>query len=472
VALISPLGGPERSVIDGFTADWTPDSRALVFVGGNPTSGFGLEHLTLETGARRQLTTVPAGFMEMHPRVSPDGTLVAFQRSGAGRSAIFVVPVAGGEPRVVVDWVSGLIASLTWTPDGREIIYGRPETSGRHFVRTSRDGATSSPVNGVPFGSASPTIPRSRPGSATRLGFVAGHVDTGLRLIDLTASAAGETVDDRVFADATRMDKPGRFSPDGQHIAFVSDRGGSQQVWVAALDGSGLRSLTALEQATVNVGSFAPDGQSVVFDATVNSNTDVYTVNIDGSGLKRLTDSPAIEVDAEWSRDSHSIYYSSNASGTHTIWKLPTGGGQPVQITNERSYEPRESPDGRRIFFVTEPRLITRTLIPTHVKEVSRDGGRTSTLFSGVAPGVWDVADTGIYFLPSLAGRDLDDARTETIMRYDYLDRQVHRVATLRFPVAEVWRDRYFIVSRDGRHAMAGHIDRFERDIMVLDNFR
>jgi hypothetical protein len=32
--------------------------------------------------------------------------------------------------------------------------------------------------------------------------------------------------------------------------------------------------------------------------------------------------------------------------------------------------------------------------------------------------------------------------------------------------------DRYFIVSRDGRHAMAGHIDRFERDIMVLDNFR
>jgi hypothetical protein len=57
-------------------------------------------------------------------------------------------------------------------------------------------------------------------------------------------------------------------------------------------------------------------------------------------------------------------------------------------------------------------------------------------------------------------------------MRYDFLDRRVHPVGSLRFPVAETWMDRYFIVSRDGRHAVASHVDRFERDIMVLDNFR
>jgi Tol biopolymer transport system component len=471
VVLISPLGGPERVVIDGSTAEWTPDSRALVAATGNPAAGFLLEHLTLESGARRQLTKAPAGFMDIHPRVSPDGATVAFLRYGAGRSAIFVVPVGGGEPRAVVDWVSGNIAGLTWMPDGREIIYARPETSGRYFVRTTLDGSRSSPVNGVPFGSTSPVMPRTRQGSAARLGFASGHVDTGLRLIDLTMAATSQTVEERVFADATRMDKPGRFSPDGQHVAFVSDRGGSQQVWIAGMDGSGLRSLTGFEQATLNVGSFSPDGQSVVFDATVGGDTDLYTVRIDGSGSRRLTQGAAIESDAEWSRDGRWIYYSSNASGTQTIWKLPASGAPPVQVTTEQAFEPRESPDGR-IFFINGQRVFGRRVGPLAVKEVSRDGGQTTVVLSDVVPGAWDVADSGIYFLPNLRSRSANPGTRETVMRYDFRDRQVHPAGTLRFPVADAWVDRFFIVSRDGRHAMASHVDRFERDIMVLDNFR
>ena len=57
-------------------------------------------------------------------------------------------------------------------------------------------------------------------------------------------------------------------------------------------------------------------------------------------------------------------------------------------------------------------------------------------------------------------------------MRYDFTDQQAEPVAGLAFPVANAWVDRFFSVSRDGRWAMASHVDRFERDIMVLDNFR
>ena len=45
-------------------------------------------------------------------------------------------------------------------------------------------------------------------------------------------------------------------------------------------------------------------------------------------------------------------------------------------------------------------------------------------------------------------------------------------MGTVRFPVATAFANRFFTVSRDGRWAIASHIDRFERDIMVLDNFR
>jgi len=469
VAVISPLGGEERTLGDGSSPGWTPDSRALVMAVGNPVNG--LVHHTLATGARRQLTAAPIEYSEFKPRVSPDGTMVSFQRWGAGRSAIFVVPTSGGEPRVVVDWVSGIVGGHAWMPDGREIIYGRPETSGRYLVRTTVDGATSSQVSGVPFGSLSPTLARAQ-GGHVRLGFVSGQVDIGLRLMDLGSAAASQTVDDRVFADATRMDKPGRFSPDGHHIAFVSDRNGSQQVWIAARDGSGLRSLTQLEHATINFGSFSPDGRSAVFDATLGGATDLYSVRLDGSGVTRLTEGSAVAIDPEWSKDGAWIYYSSTASGTHAIWKLPAAGGTPIQITTETGFEPREAPDGQRIFFVNQRRVFGRRPPPTIVKEVSRNGGATTVVLADIAPGAWDVADTGIHFLPNLRGRPFDQGSAETIMRYDFTDRKVRPAGALRFPVADAWVDRFFIVSRDGRWAMASHVDRFERDIMVLDNFR
>ena len=61
------------------------------------------------------------------------------------------------------------------------------------------------------------------------------------------------------------MDLPGRFSSDGTQVAFVSNRGGSQQVWVAGRDGSALRSVTRLQDASVNVGGWSPDGRWVTY---------------------------------------------------------------------------------------------------------------------------------------------------------------------------------------------------------------
>ena len=326
---------------------------------------------------------------------------MAFHRNGAGRSAIFVVPIGGGEPRIVGDWVSGMIGGLTWASDGREIIYTRPETSlaewyGRHSMLHDP-----TPVNGVPFGATGPTVSRVSDGSTYRLGFATGQVDIGLRLIDLAAAPEGQPLGHTAFADATRMDSPGRFSPDGSQVAFASDRGGSPQVWVAARDGSALRSLTRLESATLNVGSWSPDGQWVAFDATVAGRTDLYVVRTDGGVLKRLTEGPAIEVDPEWSRDGAWIYYSSNESGAQTIWKMPAQGGRPCR-------SPRRSASSRacrltvgRVYFVDQRKFSRMTLAT--LKQVSSDGGTASVVLSNLAPGAWDVTDSGIVFLASRA---------------------------------------------------------------------
>src|SRR5262249_55207656 len=149
---------------------------------------------TIEDGARRQLTDPPDGFVEHHPRVSPDGKSVAFIRHGDGRTGLFVVPIAGGEPRLLGEWRSGVGGGLEWTPDGQEILYAQPDISGRRLVRINVSGqAPAVPVPNIPYGSVNPSVSRV-PGKTYRLALSAGQPDVGLRLVDLQSPRVGPTI--------------------------------------------------------------------------------------------------------------------------------------------------------------------------------------------------------------------------------------------------------------------------------------
>ena len=55
-----------------------------------------------------------------------------------------------------------------------------------------------------------------------------------------------------------------KFSPDGKEIAFVSDREGSNQVYVMASDGSGTPKQVTFHTAGSGLEGYSPDGQSLV----------------------------------------------------------------------------------------------------------------------------------------------------------------------------------------------------------------
>ncbi|WP_296501492.1 hypothetical protein [Phenylobacterium sp.] len=55
-----------------------------------------------------------------------------------------------------------------------------------------------------------------------------------------------------------------RFSPDGRRIAFTSDRGGGDNIWIMNRDGSDKRQLTQESFRLMNQPSWSPDGQYIV----------------------------------------------------------------------------------------------------------------------------------------------------------------------------------------------------------------
>ena len=54
-----------------------------------------------------------------------------------------------------------------------------------------------------------------------------------------------------------------RFSPDGSEIAFTSDAGGGDNIWIMNSDGSNARQLTEEDFRLLNSPNWSPDGKYV-----------------------------------------------------------------------------------------------------------------------------------------------------------------------------------------------------------------
>jgi Tol biopolymer transport system component len=117
-----------------------------------------------------------------------------------------------------------------------------------------------------------------------------------------TALTGGELID---FQPA--------WSPDGQHIAFRSDRDAQPEVYVMNADGSNQTRLTTDPGEDVQP-SWSPDGMRIAFASTRNGAHDIYVMNANGSNQTRLTTSPAHEFDPAWSPDGKKIAFDSTTT--------------------------------------------------------------------------------------------------------------------------------------------------------------
>jgi hypothetical protein len=135
--------------------------------------------------------------------------------------------------------------------------------------------------------------------------------------------------------------------------------------------------------------------------------------------------------------------------------------------------DPRESPDGRSVYFL-EPPVGTLTMTAITLKRVSVEAGDVSTVVSGVRFGRWDVADTGIVFLTGAPGLSPDPAAPDMLEFFSFKENQTRRLGEVAFPVTSrgYSTPRALTVSPDGRWVVVSHIDHWERDIVLADNFR
>ena len=153
---------------------------------------------------------------------------------------------------------------------------------------------------------------------------------TSLWRIDLN------TGDARQLTRKGGSDSSPAWSPDGQQIAFLSDRSGSKQVFLLPIEGGEARQLTDLQQGVDGPPVWAPDGESVAFTASPkakprdptapyrvtrfiyrfdgigyvdDARQNIFVQSIGGGGAKQLTDDAHLDRTLRWSPDGREILY-------------------------------------------------------------------------------------------------------------------------------------------------------------------
>lgn len=181
----------------------------------------------------------------------------------------------------------------------------------------------------------------------------------------------------RTLTTGTAWDTEAVFSPDGQTIAYASDEGGNENIWLMDVKTGEKRQLTEETEARMTAPAWDPSGEwLVVRRRTVDTRsigvTELWQVHISGGAGTALTSKDTHPHAGEAVVAGDHIYFS-NRAGRFEYGHNPVGGLWSIQRIDRNTgamdsivqgsggaVRPAVHPDGTQLAFVTRDRTQTR----------------------------------------------------------------------------------------------------------------
>ena len=305
--------------------------------------------------------------------------------------------------------------------------------------------------------------------------FTIGYFVSQSRPVPAPAAAANTTLTNTTLSpltiDAGFEGEP-TFAPDGQTIAYVSDRTGNFEIFLRQISGGPDINLTN-NPADDMQPSISPDGKQIAFVSSRSGVSDCLCFFIYGTDqplmggaiwvMPAFGGSPRKIVDTgtfpSWSPDGASLIFTKGPWYGQSIYKVSANGGEPQEITVKLKggapflAYPSYSPDGGHILFEAGNKIFI----------VNSGGGDAGLIVEGKHP-VWASDGSSIFYTNVEAGKNYTLWQAPLSIQDRTLAGEPSPLTVGR------GRDTQAAVSRDGKFIAFSALDvSFNLESMIFD---
>jgi Tol biopolymer transport system component/DNA-binding winged helix-turn-helix (wHTH) protein len=443
---MSVLGGPERrlDVFDVFTnagsLGWSADGRQLVYQAKND-----LRLLTVETGEIRTIERPQECKWVYTPVFSPDGKWIALLcRTTSGAVDLYRISPTG-------EWAKNLHTfldqptAIAWSGDSQRIFLA--DNGGLLEI-----GANGGQPRRLPFAQTAVSQDDQIASRGNRLVYVQVQDNVNIWRVDLKSGTTRS-----LLVPTSRTQRAPAISPDGKRIAFESNRSGTQEVWVANLDGSDAVQLSDFHVQT-GTPRWSPDGRKIVFDSRASGEAGLYLVDPSTALPRRIFTNGISACIPTWLADGKWIYFTTVSSPQFehdAIYKVAPQGGTPELVTSTHGFNVQESRDGRVLYF-----FAGETNAPIQVLDRATGQGQPLKGMPNVGYITdWAVGSKGIFYIDRFS-------TPAAVAFYEFSSGRVTR----RFPIEkqlELWGG--LALSPDETWIAYSELDTRGSDLMLAD---
>ncbi|MBY5923389.1 winged helix-turn-helix domain-containing protein [Ferrimonas balearica] len=359
--------------------DWSPSGRYLAVIDRVPQQEHSAVFLyDLTTHERRQLTQPSQGQRDNQLAWAHQSDTLAFVRfQGAYWAELHTVTPEGEAQQQTDDRAS--IHGLSWSRDDQSLVFNSMRDGGHSLWQiTLEDGAIQPLYRDLtPFNIEALATPN-------HYAYVRHASPEYLQVWD------GEK---QYKIESAGRDLYGSFAPNGDRMAFLSNRSGRFEIWLAQRDGRGARALSHNEGA-MELPAWSPDGQRLVAPVSAENGgeTRIVLYDLTQERTEVLLQDAHHYRNPTWLADGNRLLVASNRSGSWQIWQLDLTTRQLTQRTENGGLYAQQGNDGALYF--------TRPNVPGLWKKVG--GAPSERVIEELATddwGNWVITDNGVAYL-------------------------------------------------------------------------